>query len=69
MADALALGGDEGRDKLRKVTGSPNHSCYGMNGVVGPRHCMKFCEKNGLESPVREGDNPVFEARRSIVES
>ena len=48
---------------------SPNHSCYGMDGVVGPRRCKRSCEKNSLERLTRDGDSPVFEARRSIVVS
>ena len=39
---------------------SPNRSCYGMDGVVGPRRCKKFCEKNDLESSAEDGDSPVF---------
>ena len=38
---------------------SPNHWCYGMSGVVGPRRGTKIGEWNGLESPVIDGDNPV----------
>ena len=34
-----------------------------MDGVVGPRRCKKFCEKNDLESSAEDGDSPVFEAR------
>ena len=48
---------------------SPNHSCYGMDGVVGPRRCKNSCEKNSLERLTTDGDSPVFEARRSIVVS
>ncbi len=48
---------------------SPNHSCYGMDGVVGPRRCKNSCERNSLERLTRDGDSPVFEARRSIVVS
>ena len=48
---------------------SPNHTCYGMCGVVGPRRCKNSCEKNSLERLTRDGDSPVFEARRSIVVS
>ena len=81
MADALALGGDEGRDKQEKKinndspssgerTGnSPNHPCYGMGGVVGLRRCMKTSEKNFLERKTIEHDSCVFECCRSIVVS
>ena len=48
---------------------SPNHSCYGMYGVVGPRCCKKFREKNSLERLTTDGDSPVFEAKRSIAVS
>ena len=33
---------------------SPNRSGHGMDGVVGPRCCKKFCEKNDLESSAQE---------------
>ena len=48
---------------------SPNHFCYGINGVVGPRCGTKFCEKNDLERSAIDGDSPVFEARRTLVVS
>ena len=48
---------------------SPNHSCYGMHGVVGPQCGMKYEEKNGLESPAIEHDSCVFELIRSLVVS
>ena len=37
MGDALALRGDEGRDKLRKVTGSSTHALIRkyLNGSIG----------------------------------
>ena len=39
---------------------SPNHSCYGNYGVVGPRCRMTSGEKNDLESSAIDGDSPVF---------
>ena len=48
---------------------SPNHPCYGMCGVVGPRCRKTFSEKNSLENETIDGDSPVFEAKRSVVVS
>ena len=48
---------------------SPNHPCYGMCGVVGPRCGKNFGEKNALESATIEHDSCVFEAKRSLVVS
>ena len=48
---------------------SPNHPCYGMCGVVGPRCRKKFSEKNPLENGTIDGDSPVFEAKWSVVVS
>ena len=39
---------------------SPNHPCYGMCGVVGPRSRKKVIEKKRLESRAIDGDSPVF---------
>ena len=39
---------------------SPNHSCYGMCGVVGPRSRKTVIEKKRLESRAIDGDSPVF---------
>ena len=45
---------------------SPNHPCYGMCGVVGPRRRTKICEKNVLESSTIEHDSCVFEAYPTV---
>ena len=39
---------------------SPNHPCYGMCGVVGPRSRKTVIEKKRLESRAIDGDSPVF---------
>ena len=48
---------------------SPNHPCYGMCGVVGPRRGKKVGEQNVLESTAIEHDSCVCEAKRSLVVS
>ena len=48
---------------------SPNHPCYGMGGVVGPRRGKKVGEQNVLESTAIEHDSCVCEAKRSLVVS
>ena len=48
---------------------SPNHPCYGMRGVVGPRCGKKYVEKNDLESSTIEHDSCVFEYILSLVVS
>ena len=45
---------------------SPNQLCYGIIGVVGPRHRTKICEKNVLESSTIEHDSCVFEAYPTV---
>ena len=45
---------------------SPNQLCYGIIGVVGPRHRTKVCEKNVLESSTIEHDSCVFEAYPTV---
>ena len=48
---------------------SPNHECYGIYGVVGPR-CRKTSDEwNPLERGAVDGDSPVHEVRRSVVVS
>ena len=39
MVDALALGADEGRDKLRKATGRSKYSEIRRYPNVGTHHC------------------------------
>ena len=41
---------------------SPNQLCYGIIGVVGPRHRSEECEKIVLESSTIEHDSCVYEA-------
>ena len=48
---------------------SPNHPCYGMGGVVGPRRGKKVGEQNVLESTAIEHESCVCEANRSLVVS
>ena len=48
---------------------SPNQLCYGIPGVVGPRHRTKWSEWNGLESPTIEHDSCVHEASSTVVVS
>ena len=48
---------------------SPNHPCYGMCGVVGPRYRKTSDEQNPLESGTIDGDSPVYEVRLSVVVS
>ena len=48
---------------------SPNHPCYGMCGVVGPRCRKTFDELNPLESGTIDGDSPVYEVKLSVVVS
>ena len=48
---------------------SPNHPCYGMRGVVGPRCGKTYVEKNVLESSTIEHDSCVFEYILSLVVS
>ena len=48
---------------------SPNHPCYGMCGVVGPRHRTKYDEKNVLESSTIEHDSCVFEVIWTVAVS
>ena len=48
---------------------SPNHRCYGICGVVGPRDRTKQCEKNALESATIEHDSCVFEALWTVAAS
>ena len=48
---------------------SPNHLCYGIGGVVGPRRGKSTDEKNVLESPTIEHESCVFEVSRSLVVS
>ena len=48
---------------------SPNHYCFGNNGVVGPRCGMKYSEWNCLESQTIESDSLVHEVIWSLVVS
>ena len=48
---------------------SPNHYCFGNNGVVGPRCGMKYSEWNDLESSTIESDSLVHEVIWSLVVS
>ena len=48
---------------------SPNHYCFGNNGVVGPRCGMKYSEWNELESSTIESDSLVHEVIWSLVVS
>ena len=46
---------------------SPNHTCYGMYGVVGPRDRKTHDEWKNLESFPIDGDRPVHEVMRSVA--
>ena len=48
---------------------SPNHYCFGNNGVVGPRCGMKYSEWNDLESSTIVSDSLVHEVIWSLVVS
>ena len=48
---------------------SPNQSCYGIPGVVGPRRRTKDNEKNVLESSTIEHDSCVFEVIWTVAVS
>ena len=40
---------------------SPNHLCYGICGVVGPRCGKNLGKWNTLEKVIIEGENPVHD--------